>query len=68
MGFNREYCLCGVHVHTATRVISIVFLVLAVLAFIGDIVGYVREHSSASTVFSGIFGNLLVCSANLFLL
>jgi hypothetical protein len=66
--FNQEFCLCGVHVHSATRVIAIVFLILSSLAFLGDIVGYVRDGASASTVICGIIGNVLVCSANLFLL
>lgn len=68
MGLNREFCMCGVHVHTATRVIAIVFLTLAALSFVSDVVGYVRDRTSARAVLGGIFGNILACSVNIFLL
>ncbi|KAI6190852.1 hypothetical protein M3Y97_00163900 [Aphelenchoides bicaudatus] len=65
---SRDFCLCGVHVHAATRVIAIAFIALSSIAFLNDIIGYVRQSQPATVVLYGIFGNVLVCSFNIFLL
>lgn len=47
MGFlHPEQCLCGVHVHTATKVVGIIFLILAVIEFLNDNVNYTSSNVS----------------------
>jgi len=66
--FNREFCLCGVHVHSATKVIAVVFLILSGVSFLNDVVGYARLGSSASTVLVGIALNIFGVLVNVALL
>jgi hypothetical protein len=68
VGFDREFCLCGVHVHSATKVIAITFLVFSGISFLNDLVEFGRRNYEASSILLILIGHGLGASINIALL